>query len=222
MTQSKDSEPQSHRDIAEAVASAAVTLAGTRGWRALTMADIAAEADVSLADIARHYSCKPEILDGFERMIDRRMLSGVSAGASDDKPRDRLFEVIMARFDALLPFRDGVRRIARELPFDSASGLVLALAMPRMAGWMLSAAGIKAAGPFMPLRLASISGLYLSVFRVWLDDESEDLAKTMAMLDRRLGQASNFFGRDFDRASAPPSATEPLPNRTGNSNASAA
>ena len=55
-------------------------------------------------------------------MIDRRMLAGAAAGDIDDKPRDRLFDIIMERFDALLPYRDGMKRIARELPFDPASG----------------------------------------------------------------------------------------------------
>src|ERR1700742_109328 len=103
-------------DIAETIAGAAVLAAAERGWRGLTLGDAATEAGVSLAELSRCYSCRAEILDGFERMIDRQMLAGAAAGDVDDKQRDRLFDVIMERFDALLPYRDGLRRIARELP----------------------------------------------------------------------------------------------------------
>ena len=200
MTDSDSATPPSPGEAADRIAAAAVTLAGHKGWRGLTLAEIAAEAGVTLPELSRRYRCKPEILDGFERMIDTQMLSGTAADTGDEKPRDRLFDVVMARFDALSPFRDGVRRIARELPFDSASGLVLAMAMPRTAAWMLASAGIKTSGPFMPFRLAATSGLYLSVFRVWLNDQSEDLAKTMAALDRALDKAGAVFGTDFARS----------------------
>jgi AcrR family transcriptional regulator len=204
---------------ADAIAAAAVRLAGERGWRSLPLGDIATEAGVPLSTLARHYICRPEILDGFERMIDRRMLAGAAAGDIGDKPRDRLFDIIMERFDALLPYRDGVRRIARELPFDPASGLVLAAALPRTVGWMFTGARIAVAGPGMPIKLAALSGAYVATLRVWLSDDSQDLGKTMAALDKRLGQAMTFLGGGFGRTrpsepspeAAPPDIAEPEP-----------
>ena len=191
---------------ADVIAAAAVRLAGERGWRSLSLSDIAMEAGTNLPTLARYYVCRPEILDGFERMIDRRMLAGAQAGDIDDKPRDRLFDIVMERLDALLPYRDGIRRIARELPFDPASGLVLAAALPRTIAWMFTGARIDAAGPTMPIKLAAMSAAYLATLRVWLNDESQDLGKTMATLDTRLGQAMGFIGGSFGRTrpSEPP------------------
>src|SRR5579859_6325698 len=122
-------------------------------------------------------------------MIDRRMLAGAASEDTTDKPRDRLFDIIMERLDALLPFRDGIRRIARELPFDPPSGLVLAGALPRSAAWMFAGARIPIDGPLMPIKVAALGALYLSVLRTWLKDDSQDLAKTMAALDRQLDRA---------------------------------
>jgi AcrR family transcriptional regulator len=203
-------ESQNSDNVADRVAAAAVDLAGARGWRRLTLGDIALEAGVTLAELSRHYSCKPEILDGFERMIDQRMLAGATGEPSDDTPRDRVFDIVMSRFDALLPHRDGVSRIARELPFDHASGVVLALALPRSAAWMLAGAGLKLDGPLTPLRVAAITGLYLSIFRVWLDDRSEDMSKTMAALDRKLGQMGSFITGETKQAGG---AARPDPER---------
>jgi hypothetical protein len=51
---------------------------------------------------------------------------------------------------------------------------------------MLEGAGISVAGWRGRLRPHLLAGLYLSVFRIFLDDDSADLAKTMAALDRSL------------------------------------
>jgi len=204
---------------ADTIAVAALRLAGERGWRGLTLGDIALEAGVTLSALARCYGSKQEILDGFERFIDRRMLAGAIAGDVDDKPRDRLFDIIMERLDALLPYRDGVRRIGKELLFDPLTGLTLAAAAPRTLGWMFTGARIAADGPAMPFKLAVLGGVYLATFRVWLDEESQDLSKTMATLDKQLDRAMSLIGGSFGKSGpaepvpseGPPDVAEPEP-----------
>jgi len=220
MSRRDDTKPDGNQPSeADTIAAAAVRLAGERGWRNLTLGDVALEAGVTLSALARCYGSRHEILDGFERMIDRRMLAGAIAGDTDDKPRDRLFDIIMERFDALLPYRDGVRRITREALFDPLSGLTLAAAAPRTLGWMFTGARIAADGPAMPLRLAVLGGVYLAAFRVWLDEESQDFSKTMATLDKQLDRAMSLIGGSFGRSrpaepvpsEGPPDVAEPEP-----------
>ena len=219
MSGTDETTPNNVASEADTIAAAAVLLAGERGWRNLTLGDIALEAGVTLSALARHFGSRADILDGFERMIDRRMLAGAIAGDIDDKPRDRLFDIIMERFDALLPYRDGVRRITRELPFDLMSGLALATAAPRSIGWMFTGARIAADGPAMPFKLAVLGGVYLSAFRVWLNEESQDLSKTMATLDKQLDRAMSLIGGSFGRtgpsepvpSEGPPDVAEPEP-----------
>ena len=183
---------------ADRIAAGALNLAGQRGWRTLQLTDIAAEAGVTLAELAGLYACRPQILDGFEQMIDRAMLAAENAG---DTPRDRLFDIVMARFDALAPYRDGIRRIARELPLDPPSGMVLSCALPRSVCWMFSGAKVGVHGPAMPFKLLTLGGVYLSTLRVWLTDDGQDLAKTMACLDRQLDRAERLMG-GFGRKSS--------------------
>ena len=111
------------------------------------------------------------------------MLEG--AATSADSARERLFDTLMRRFDALKPHRDAVRAIAR----DSVARPAALLGMPilrRSMGWMLEASGISSAGCRGHLLSHLLAGLYLSVLRVFLDDDSPDLARTMAALDRGL------------------------------------
>lgn len=219
MSGTDETTPNNGPSEADTIAAAAVRLAGERGWRNLTLGDIAQEAGVTLSALARNFGSRAEILDGFERMIDRRMLAGAIAGDIDDKPRDRLFDIIMERFDALLPYRDGVRRITREVPFDLMSGLALAMAAPRTIGWMFTGARIAADGPAMPFKLAILGGVYLAAFRVWLNEESQDLSKTMATLDKQLDRAMSLIGGSFGHSrpsepvpsEGPPDVAEPEP-----------
>ena len=52
--------------------------------------------------------------------------------------------------------------------------------------WMLEAAGAPPRMPFGLLRVKLLAGIHLSVMRVWLQDDSEDLGRTMARLDKAL------------------------------------
>ena len=61
-------------------------------------------------------------------------------------------------------------------------------------GWMLERAGVSAAGWRGRLRAHLLAGLYLSVFPVFIGDDSTDLAKTMAALDRRLRAVESWLG----------------------------
>jgi AcrR family transcriptional regulator len=186
-------------DTSDLIAAAAIQLAGRNGWRSATLAEIAAEAGVTLAELAQIYSSRPDILDGFEKMIDRRMLAGATAGI-DDQPRDRMFEIVMARLDALAPYREGAQRIAGDLPFDPQSGLVMACALPRSISWMFAGANLPLGGPLMPLKLAAVGAAYLSTFRIWLNDDSEDLSKTMATLDRNMDRVKDLLGGEHAKA----------------------
>ncbi len=51
-----DSTPSREPTTAENIAAAAIRLAAERGWRSLSLADIALEADVTLAELSRDYT----------------------------------------------------------------------------------------------------------------------------------------------------------------------
>jgi hypothetical protein len=52
--------------------------------------------------------------------------------------------------------------------------------------WMLQAAGIGTDGLGGGLRVSGLALVYANVFRVWLEDDDQGLARTMAVLDRGL------------------------------------
>lgn len=164
------------------IISAAMRLAAEKPWHEVTLRQIAEAAGLNLAQLSESFSSKGDILAGFVRLVDKEVLANAPALIEGESPRDGLFEVIMARFDALGPHKPALRSIA-------GSGEVeLSLIRPVFLsqGWMLQAAGIDSEGPAGALRTAGLASAYASAFRTWLEDDDPGLARTMAVLDRRL------------------------------------
>lgn len=174
---------------------AAMSLAAVQGWRDTTMADIADAAGLDLAEMRGLFPSKTAILGGLIRQTDAIVLAGSDGDIGSEPLRDRLFDVIMRRLDALAPYKEGLAAVARELPRDPAALACLAAGPGRRSlQWMLEAARIQPWGLAAPLQLKGLGLVYLSVFRVWLNDDGEDLAKTMAALDKALGRVENLMG----------------------------
>ncbi|MFM2044734.1 MAG: hypothetical protein RLY86_3310 [Pseudomonadota bacterium] len=168
-----------------AILSAAMDLAAEQGWSRTTLAEIARRADLPLAEIYRTTGGKPGILEALSRHADAQVLSG-SAPDMEDHPRDRLFDVLMRRFDALGPYKPGLMAVADAAPRDPLPALCTLRQIRRSMEWMLEAAGLSADGWQGAVKSRALAGLWLSLMRVWFQDETEDQAKTMAALDARL------------------------------------
>lgn len=172
------------------IVAAAMALAAEKGWRRLTLAEVAAAADLSLVELRECVSNKAEILAALVREADRRMLAAApGATAADESPRDRLFDVLMARFEALAPYREGIAAVLHDGFGDPISALCAPPRLLRAMRWALEAAGIGTGGVIGRLRVKGVAAVYAATMRVWLHDDSGDLGPTMAALDKRLGQA---------------------------------
>jgi AcrR family transcriptional regulator len=175
-------------EIPDRILDAVLELAPITGWRALSFSEIAAEAGVSLDEAHVAFPTKPALLTGLLTRADHRVLAQ-GAADKDESARDRLFDVIMRRFDALRPHKQAIAAITRDLPADPVACFVT---LPRFANsmaWMLEAAGLSSAGVRGAIRIKGLALIYLRTLRVWLGDDSDDQARTMATLDRNLKNA---------------------------------
>lgn len=177
------------------IVEAALDLFAERGFSAVGLAEIAVAAGLPLADVLTAYSGKGAILAAWFGRIDAAMLNGSDA-APEDSPRDRLFEVLMRRFDLLAPWKALLSEIVRAAAADPLGlGLVLAASLRRSIRWMLAAAGSEAEGLRGLLVRKGLAAVYADSFRVWLKDDTEDASRTMAHLDKRLRQAGDLLQR---------------------------
>jgi AcrR family transcriptional regulator len=189
-------------DPALRIVDAALALAARQGWARTSLAEIAAEAGLPLLDVYTQYRSKPAIFAAFLARIDRTVLAGESEPG--EKPRDRLFDTLMRRFDALKPHKDAVRAMLRDGPADPVGALCVAPSFLRSIAWMLEASGVGTSGLRGRFRTNLAAGIYLSVMRTWLADDTADLMKTMAVLDRRLKAAEGLLGLSAYAASQKP------------------
>jgi AcrR family transcriptional regulator len=187
-TQSKKSQSKKNIDVATLVLDTAMKLAADGQWRDLSLADIAEAAKLPLAEVYPIYPSKQAILTAVFRRIDTAVLAAEEPSALEGPARDRLFDVLMRRFDALLPYRAAFITI---MDAQSRDPLAVACGLGRLGcsmACMLEAAGFSTTGLRGALRIKALSAAYLATLRVWLHDESPDMAPTMATLDRHLGR----------------------------------
>jgi ubiquinone biosynthesis protein COQ9 len=175
-------------DPKAALREALLKMVAAGGWRDLSYADIAKDAGLSLAAAYEAYPSKGAILTGIGRDIDARLFASLEDDPLDGSPKDRLFDLLMRRFDALNDHREAYAALAWELPRTPVEAGCLALQLRRSLANMLEAAGLSASGLRGAFRIEGLGALYACALRVWLKDETADLSKTMAELDKRLGQ----------------------------------
>lgn len=173
---------------------AALALAGERGWKSVTIGRAAEQAGIDTSKARRLFPCKSLLLVRFAERIDEAMLEGVDEDAKDPSlsARDRLFDVLMARFDALEQHKDTVRAIVKGAALDPFSALIALPALGRSMERVLQAVGQSGKPPFGPLKVKGLAIVWLSAVRVWLEDKSEDLGPTMKALDTGLGHAEEL------------------------------
>jgi ubiquinone biosynthesis protein COQ9 len=181
-------------DPRAALREALLRMVAAGGWRDLSYAEIAKNAGLSLAAAYEAYPSKGAILTGISRDIDARLFASLEEDPLDGSAKDRLFDLLMRRFDAVNKHREAYAALAWELPRTPLEAGCLMLQLRRSLGNMLEAAGLSASGLRGACRIEGLGAIYACALRVWLKDDTADLSKTMAELDKRLGQVDRWLG----------------------------
>jgi len=164
----------------------------THGFGAASMGYVAGRTGVSVADLHAAVGDRFAALDAFTHDADQTALGAV---ANDGGVRDRLFDLVMARFDASLPYKAAIIALDGEARRRPALALAALATLPRTAALFLSAAGVNTIGPLGIARVQGLAVLLADVGRVWLKDDDIDQGATMRGLDARLDQAERMLAR---------------------------
>ncbi|MGO4705497.1 TetR/AcrR family transcriptional regulator [Microvirga sp. 2MCAF38] len=189
----------------EAIVQALMKLAAERSWNEIGIADIAHAADVSLADFRDLFPSKGAILGAFSCMIDRKVLEGTTSDLAAEPARERVFDVMMRRLDALAPYKASLKRIAHTLSLDPLSLASLNRAAVNSQRFMLASAGISTDGALGALKLQGAVLVFGKTMRTWLHDDDPSFSRTMARLDRELRRGESVLesADGFCRLTAP-------------------
>jgi AcrR family transcriptional regulator len=178
----------------EKIITAFLGLLAEKRFEQVGLAEIAETADVSLAEFRGEFASPLAILAAYIKDTDRAVLAADFSDMAEEPPRERLFDVLMRRLEILAPHREAIRSLIRSASRNPPLAMALNSLAVRSQQWMLTAAGIGAAGPRGMLRAQGLSLLFGSVLQTWVNDEDPGLARTMAALDRALSRGQRFAG----------------------------
>ena len=86
------------------------------GWEEFSMERFAAENKYKTSEIKNFISNKNDLLNEFSKMIDEKVELNIDIEEFENSDvKDNIFELIMMRFDALTPFKGGLKKIIYEI-----------------------------------------------------------------------------------------------------------
>ncbi len=188
------SSPPPGANARDKIIAAFLNLLAEKRIEQIGLAEIAEAAGVSLAQFRGEFASPLAILAAHIKDTDRAVLASDFSDMAEEPPRERLFDVLMRRLELLAPHREAIRSLLRSAGRNPPLAMALNGQAVRSQQWMLTAAGIGAAGPRGMLRAQGLSLLFGSVLQTWVKDDDPGLARTMAALDRALSRGQRFAG----------------------------
>jgi len=134
----------------------------------------------------------PDLVAGFSRWADRRMLDRFEAAPPEASgAAARIKRALGLRFEVVAPWRESVRRALSVLAAPPHAALGLRLIYETVDGiWY--AAGDSATDFSFYSKRVTLAGIYAATLLYWLDDRSDGFADTQAFLDRRLADVAHL------------------------------
>ena len=167
------------------------------------LAEAAGRAGRKLSQLRAEFGSTLAIVGAHIKDIDRAVLAGGGGDMAEEPARERLFDVLMRRLEALAPYKEAVRSLLRSARRNPGLALALNAMAVRSQQWMLEAAGIGASGAKGALRAQGAALMFARVLSVWFDDDEPGLDRTMAALGRGLASAERWAGFVDDLCAIP-------------------
>jgi hypothetical protein len=179
--------------IRRELARAALSVAAAGAWRDVTLMRLA---DAAGRPISEFYGASlGEAADCVEEAFDRAIADATQQLDPGQSVRDRLFELIMRRFEAMEPHRAAVLSMEQGADRDPTLMAAAHQRHVRCARWVLALAGLEADGMTGQARAQGLGVIIGQARAAWRSDDAGDFTKTMASLDRNLRRAEEMFGR---------------------------
>jgi AcrR family transcriptional regulator len=175
------------------IAHAALKLAAAQGWNCVTVDAIAKCVKISLPAFKKKFVSIYDIVPVIAEEIDREAFA---RGKVSGTPHEILFDILMARFDVMHENRKAILSMADAVRADHRLSCILA--RTTLDGIYRVIDTAKLTQPPRPALACGVGLVYGWAFFAWRGDNSRDMAKTMAALDRALrlaDKAQTFLKR---------------------------
>lgn len=198
-----------HDEIHPKILQSAMNLAAQRGWNHMTLVDAAHHCHLPLDLVREQFPCKSSLLLYLNRLADQAALKETY---QQQPIPDYLFDLFMERFDIFQHYRQGFISALKTLPFNPPLALIMHFATQNSMKWMAQAAQINTNGLRGIGCIKGLTAIWVLNLKVWIKDESEDMAQTMASLDKTLKKAKPFASYFIKKTTVQENTTLPTPH----------
>lgn len=175
------------------LANAALKLLAKTRWADISLLVLARTAKIAPSTLQSIARSKPALLGLILSRIETDVTKRYMPDPESVDARERVFDVAMVWFDVWVPHRSALRALYEGLRREPLSLLAARDDVFDAAGFLLTLAEADT-GRAGALKAAGLAGILGHAIAAFLDD-GEDLAKTMASLDRDLARADRFLNR---------------------------
>ena len=127
--------------------------------------------------------------------LDRRSLTETYDDIQDAGAvsiREKIIESLLHWFETYAPYRSQIDQLNKSARSHPDLALRLFLGLEALIRHILVMSGDPALGLKGVVRVKGVACVFLATARVWMKDDSNDLAATLKMLDQRMSQAEEW------------------------------
>ena len=106
--------------------------------------------------------------------------------------REKIIESLLHWFETYAPYRLQIEQLNKFARSHPDLALCLLIGLESLIRRTLVMSGDPAHGLKGMVRVKGVAGVFLATKRVWMRDDSDDLAATMKMLDQRMSQSEEW------------------------------
>ena len=157
------------------------------GWKSFSLQKLSDTEKVPINEIKLFFKSEITILDEFSKMIDIKVEKSFDyEELTNTSVKDNLFELIMLRLEYMQPYRNALKRIKSSFKSDPLVAKSVAKNVMNSLDFYLELTNAFNDSFLDIFKKKSIFLIYSYIFMIWLEDDSDELSKTMSELDKLL------------------------------------
>ena len=157
------------------------------GWKSFSLQKLSYAEKIPINEIKIFFKSEITILDEFSKMIDTKVEKSFDyEELTNTSVKDNLFELIMLRLEYMQPYRNALKSIKSSFKSDPLVAKSVAKNVMNSLDFYLELTNAFNDSFLDIFKKKSIFLIYSYIFMIWLEDDSDELSKTMSELDRLL------------------------------------
>ena len=160
------------------------------GWESFSFHKLAEEEKISVLDVNKVLKTKTILLREFSLMIDSSVEKNFDLkDLENSSTKDNLFELIMLRLELMTPYKKALYNIIYAFKNDLSAYKTVSCSILNSLDFYLELTNSYDGSFLDGLKKNTLLVIYARTFMTWMNDNSDEMTKTMSELDKMLSFA---------------------------------